>query len=211
MKKILYLLIITLILGQHTAPSQAAGSTVPATRVTNSKTQPIKAEHMISFDKSNSITVPKGTFFKVINQRELSTATMDEGETVTFITSEPIYAGNYTIIPSDSIFIGQVEQIKEATEGVNALLKIKIVRVKTPTGDNIELSAYVWSEGNNFLGGTLTPAKYYKKTPHYIEGLRGGVLQYTPTSYRYVGTPTIVKPGTELFLILHQDLLYTPK
>jgi len=161
-------------------------------------------------DIKNAVTIPKGTFFKVINQRQLSSATLDEGDTVTFINSEPTYIGDNVLFPQNSIFVGTVEKINEPVEGVNAVLKIQVTKVITPENREIAMSAYVWSDGNSYLGGTLTPAKYYKTTPHYIAGLKGGVLQYTPTSYRYMGQHVVIKPGTELLLLLNTDLIYQP-
>ena len=160
---------------------------------------------------AEELRVPKGTFFRVINIRELYTPILDEGDTVGFLLSQPHYIRDYMIFPQNSIMLGYISKINEPVEGINASMAININKVVTPSGEEFPLKGTIISGGNRFLGGDLAPVKLYNSTPHYIKGLGGGVLQLTPTNYRYYGENLKVKAGTELFVELSDDFVFTPK
>lgn len=159
---------------------------------------------------ADDICIPKGTFFRVINIRELYSPIMDEGDTVSFLMSEPLYIRNHKLFPANSIMFGYVAKINEPVEGINASMKIKITKIYTPDEKEYDIKGTVISGGNDYIGGDLTPVRLYKKTPHFIKGLGGGVLQLTPTNFRYYGENLTVKAGAELFVALDEDFIFTP-
>ncbi len=163
-------------------------------------------------EENKILTIPKGTFLKAVNQRELFSANLDEGDIATFINPYAVYLGDYEIIPKNAVFFGYIEKINEPVEGINAIIKVKITKFFDPyTQRETPISAYIYNKGNPFFGGEITEPKYYKKTPHYVQGYKGGYLQYTPTDYRFFGEHIKMKPGLEVLLILNKDFYYNVK
>lgn len=162
------------------------------------------------YPEFKTLKVSEGTLLKVVNQREISSALLDAGDTVTFINPQPLYLEDYVLIPKSAIFYGYIEEILEPVEGVNASIKIKLQKVIFPDLNEYPLSAKILYKGKNYVGGELAPVRLYKTTPHFIEKIGGGYLQYTPTSYRYLGSHTIIKPGEELFFVLDKEFSCYP-
>ena len=156
--------------------------------------------------KEKPIVIAKGTFLKAFLQNEISTSLLDIGDNIYFINALDMYVDDCNAIPSGSKLIGVVEDLREPVQGTNAAIKIKIVKIITPNKRELPVNAYLYSENDNYLGGERTPALYYNRMPHYIQGLGGGVLQYAPTDIRYPGTQLYIKAGTEQNIILMDDL-----
>lgn len=150
--------------------------------------------------------IDKDTFLKVICPVEISSSLADIGDEVTFINESDMYVDDINAVPRGTKIIGIVEDLKEPVQGTNAAMKFKITKMITPDNRAIPLNAYIYSENNNYIGGEQTSPMYYRKTPTYVEGWYSGVLQYTPSNIRNPGQPTIIKAGTELFVILIDDL-----
>ena len=150
----------------------------------------------------------RGTLFKVINIREISSALVDEGDTVSVLATEPTYIGNSTLFPANTIFEGYVQKINEPIEGVNAAMKIKMTRVVTPENKSYQINAYLTTGQGLSMGGNSTPVKYYVPIPHYIEDIGGAVMSYMPTNMHYMGQNLLIKAGAELFVVLDSDFIF---
>lgn len=158
-----------------------------------------------------SIQLAKGAFLKAISQREISTSTVKAGDVEYFINPCDVFVGESNIIPKDSVYLGQVEQVLEAVEGVNASMKIKIYKVITPERKEYAIDANVFWKGSTTIGGDLSEVAYYTKMPHYPGDWRRGALQLVPTSIRAPGKPTVILAGDEVTFIINNDLsLYKP-
>ena len=150
----------------------------------------------------------QGTLFKVMNIREISSALVDEGDTVSVLATEPTYIGNSTLFPANTIFEGYVQKINEPIEGVNAAMKIKMTKVITPENKTYQINGYLTTGQGISMGGNSTPVKYYVPIPHYIEDIGGAVASYMPTNMHYMGQNLLIKAGAELFVVLDSDFVF---
>ena len=73
-----------------------------------------------------SINIAKGSFLKAISQRTISTSTVKVGDIEYFINPADVFIGTSNVIPKNSVYLGEVQEVLEAVEGVNAAMKIKI-------------------------------------------------------------------------------------
>lgn len=154
------------------------------------------------------ILLQKGAFIKIMNMRTISTAIADEGDEISFIVPTDIWCADALIFPKQTIFYGFVEKIYEPVQGTNAAIKLKVNKAVLPDGREYELNGFVTKNGDEKMGGELTPPMEYTKIPHYIEfrtDLSKGVLQYVPGNKRFFGNHLIIKPGVELVLVLNED------
>lgn len=157
------------------------------------------------------INIAKGSFLKAINQRDISTSSVKVGDVEYFINPADVYIGTSNVIPKNSVYLGQVEEVLEAVEGINAAMKIKVYKVITPSKDEFVLDAYVYWKGSTTIGGDLAPVAYYTKMPHYPGDWKRGALQLVPTTIREHGKPTVLRAGDEITFIINNDLsLYKP-
>ena len=170
-----------------------------------------KAESDTNLRNYKPINIAKGSFLKAINQQDISTSTVKAGDVQYFINPADVYIGTSNVIPKDSVYLGEVEEVLEAVEGINAAMKIRIYKVITPSRDEYILDAYVYSKGSTTIGGDLAPVAYYAKMPHYPGDWKKGALQLVPTSIREKGRPTVLRAGDEITFIINNDLsLYKP-
>ncbi len=157
------------------------------------------------------ISIAKGSFLKAISQRTISTSTVKVGDIEYFINPEDVFIGTSVVIPKNSVYLGEVQEVLEAVEGVNAAMKIKIYKVITPAKDEFALDAYVYWKGTTTVGGDLSEVAYYTRMPHYPGDWKKGALQFVPTSIRQMGHPTVIRAGDEVTFIINTDLsLYKP-
>jgi len=157
------------------------------------------------------VKIAKDSFLKAINQRDISSSTVKVGDVEYFINPADVYIGTSSVIPKNSIYLGVVEEVREAVEGINAAMKIKIYKVITPSKKEYELDAYVYKNGRTTIGGDLTPVAYYTRMPHYSGNWKYGALQYAPTTIREMGKPTVIRAGEEVTFIMNSDvLLFNP-
>lgn len=147
-----------------------------------------------------------GTFAKVMNQAEFSTLTADIGDEVTFINTQDMFVYETNAIPENTVFYGEIEDVREPVEGKDGALKIYIYKMITPDKKVYKLNAYIQGDGDNYIGGRNTAPAYYHKTPHYVKGLRP-MLQAVPLNVFEMGKHTIVMPGAELFVIFNEDVI----
>lgn len=157
------------------------------------------------------IKIAKGSFLKAISQRDISTSTSKVGDIEYFINPENVYIGTSNIIPKNSIYLGEVQEVRDAVEGVNAAMIIKIYKVITPDKNEFMLDANVYWKGSTTIGGDLSEVAYYDKMPHYPGDWKKGALQLVPTTIRQMGHPTTIRAGEEVTFIINDDLsLYKP-
>ena len=147
-----------------------------------------------------------GSFAKVMNQAEFSTLTADIGDEVTFINTQDMYVYETKAIPENTVFYGEIEDVREPIEGKDGALKIFIYKMITPDKKVYKLNAYIQGDVDNYIGGKNTAPAYYHKTPHYVKGLRP-MLQAVPLNVFEMGKHTIVMPGAELFVIFNSDVI----
>lgn len=160
----------------------------------------------INMRNYQSISLAKGSYLKAVSLREISSATAKAGESVYFINPENVYIGESNVIPKNSVFVGVIESITEAVEGINAAMKIKIVEVKTTKDSAIKMDAYVYWKGTTTIGGDLTQPEFYKRMPHYTTSMPKGVLQLVPTSIRFMGQPVAIRTGEEVTFVMNKDI-----
>ncbi len=153
-----------------------------------------------------AISLAKGSFLKAVSVREICTATSKAGDYVYFLNPADVYIGETNIIPKNSIYIGLIEDVTEAVEGVNASMKIRILQLRTPSGTDYNLDAYVYWRGKTMVGGDLAEAEYYTRMPHYTSGMPKGYLQYVPTSIRKFGTQRTIFAGEEVTFIMNKNV-----
>ncbi len=157
------------------------------------------------------ISIAKGSFLKAISQRDISTSTVKVGDVQYFINPADVFIGESNVIPKNSVYLGEVQEVLEAVEGINAAMKIKIYKVITPDRNEFLLDANVYWKGSTTIGGDLASVAYYTKMPHYPGDWKRGALQLVPTTIRQMGQPTVIRAGDEVTFIINSDLsLYKP-
>lgn len=170
----------------------------------------------IAFAETNmrnykQINIAKGSFLKAVSQRDISTSTVKVGDVEYFINPADVFIGTSNVIPKNSVYLGEVEEVLEAVEGINAAMKIKIYKVITPDKNEFILDANVYRNGSTKIGGDLAAVSYYTKMPHYPGDWKRGALQLVPTTIREMGRPTVIRAGDEVTFIINNDLsLYKP-
>lgn len=152
------------------------------------------------------VTVKAGTFLKVVNLAEINSSVADIGDRFEFLNKSDMFVGEYNVFPVNTKFYGVAEDVREPVQGTNGAIKIRITKIVTPEHYEYFPNAYIYSASDNYLGGGKTPPLYYKKVPHYSQGLSHGVLQFAPINIFEYGKPHKIKPGEELFVILTDDL-----
>ncbi len=153
-----------------------------------------------------AISLVKGSFLKAVSLREISTSTAKVGNLEYFINPEDVYIGETNVIPKNSLYIGRVESVTEAVEGINAAMKIKIIKLKTTKDVVYDMDAYILWKGTTTIGGDLAESEFYMKMPHYTTSMPKGVLQLVPTSIRYYGEPRAIKAGEEVTFIMNKNI-----
>lgn len=153
-----------------------------------------------------AISLVKGSFIKAISLREVSTSTVHVDDLIYFINPADIYIGETNVIPQNSIYTGKVESVLDAVEGVNAAMKIKIIKLATTKGVKYDMDAYVFWKGTTTVGGDLSEVEYYTKMPHYTTSMPKGYLQLVPTTLRTMGKPRVIRAGEEVTFIMNKDV-----
>ena len=152
------------------------------------------------------LKIREGTFAKVMTRDEFSTLTADIGDEVTFINTQDMYVYETNAIPENTVFYGEIEDVKEPVEGKDGALKISIYKMITPDKKVYRLLGHIYSENDNYIGGKNTQSIYYHKVPHYNQRLKP-MLKVAPLNVYEMGKHTVVKPGAELFVIFEKDII----
>ncbi|MBQ7450507.1 hypothetical protein IJS77_03745 [bacterium] len=164
----------------------------------------------IDLRPAKTVYLPKGTFIKVTNIKEMSSQFLDEGDEVAMMSTFDVYIGETNVIPQKSIFFGTVEKIREPVQGTNAAIIIKMDKFTTPNGMTYDINGYISPNGTDlFIGGERTAPLYYTKMPHYthwkMNRWKIGASQYCETNTRMYGVHTTIRPGAELLLVLQEN------
>ena len=176
---------------------------------------PVKADDYLidnlNLRPQKTLYLPKGTFIKVTNVKEIVSQFTDAGDEVVLTSTFDVYLGETNLIPQKTVFYGTVEKVREPVQGTNATISIKVNKMITPDGVEYSVSGYISANGSqNFLGGEMTAPLYYVRMPHYshwkMNRWKVGAAQYCPTNTRMFGNHVIIKPGAELMLVLDENL-----
>lgn len=174
-------------------------------------TLPNKAVSETTLRNYRPVKIAKGSFLKAINQRDISTSTIKVGDIQYFINPTDVFVGTSNIIPKNSVYLGEIQEVREAVEGINAAMVIKIYKVITPDKKEYLIDANVYKNGSKTIGGDLAAVAYYTRMPHYPGTWKYGALQYAPTMIREMGHPTVIRTGEEVTFIINEDLsLFDP-
>lgn len=147
-----------------------------------------------------------GTFVKVISREEINTLTADAEDVVSFINLQSMYVYETNAIPENTIFYGEVEDVREPVEGRDAAIKISLNKMITPDKKVYKIKAHLYSENDNYIGGNKTASMYYHKIYNHSKGFRP-MLQVVPLNVYEVGQHTVIKPGTEFFIVIEEDII----
>ena len=165
----------------------------------------------INLRPQKSLYLPKGTFIKVTNIKEILSQFTDTGDEVAMTSTFDVYLGETNLIPQKTVFYGTVEKVREPVQGTNAAITIKMNKMVTPDGITYPVSGYISANGTqNYLGGERTAPLYYVRMPHYthwkMNRWKVGAAQYCETNTRMFGNHITIMPGAELMLILDENL-----
>ena len=127
---------------------------------------PAKAEQFTPL-QGKVIYVPSGTSFPATATMELSSESLELGQSVCIALSQDFYYNNTLVAPIGSSVNGTVIQVKKAGRaGINGQLMVKFTNIITPYGQMIPISGKIQTEDGSGLikGGTkLESATEYAK------------------------------------------------
>ena len=164
----------------------------------------------IALGEQDTVIIPKGTALRVYPNEVLSTMLNQEGDRVVFINQADMWIEEVNAIPLNTRLEGYVSTVKKPVKGVNGAIGFSVDSMTFPNGRKVPISATVQSNGQNLIGGGLTPPTSYNYTIHtqrpigWFGGLKG-VLQYVPTGDYEFGKDTTVGPKDPLFIIFLED------
>ena len=147
-----------------------------------------------------------GTFIKVISREEINTLIADKEDIVTFTNLQNMYIYETNAIPENTIFYGEVEDVKEPVEGRDGTIKILINKMITPDKKVYKIKGHIYGDNDNYLGGKQTQSAYYHKVYNHSKGFRP-IIQVTPLNIYDKGKHTIVRAGNEFFIIIEEDII----
>lgn len=151
------------------------------------------------------IKIRQGTFIKVIAREEINTLTIDKNDIFSFVNLEDMYIYETNVIPQNTIFYGRIEEVREPVEGMDGAVKIYIYKMISPEKKSYNVKAHIYSDNDNFIGGRRTASAYYHKSYSHSKGFKP-MLQVVPLNIFEMGRHSVIRPGTELFLLLEEDI-----
>lgn len=149
--------------------------------------------------------IPAGYHIPIMSLQEFSSAYNEEGDELSFVTTNDIYLFDKNVIPHGTKLKGFIEKKNEPIRGTNASLKVFINKMYLSDGFEIPIKSYIYSANNNILGGELTEPQEYIKMPHYQRWTMFrayGVLQWVPGAQRKMGEHLTISSGADLVLVL---------
>jgi len=153
----------------------------------------------------DEIQVPAGYHIPIMSLQEFSTAYTEEGEPLSFVTTNDIYLFDKNVIPNGSKLTGYIEKKNEPVRGTNAAMKVFINKMYLTDGYEVPIKAYIYNANGNKIGGELTPPEKYRTVPHYQRWTMFrayGVLQCVPGAQRRMGEHVTVSSGANLKMVL---------
>lgn len=156
----------------------------------------------------DSTVISKGVMIQSYPVKTITTAALNEGDFVYFINPSDLWVYETKVLPKNTYFRGYVEMLKMPVKGVNAAIIIRITEAILPNGKITRMAASVTQNGNEQLGGTLTPPASYNKMVHPREGQywkRAGVLQYVPSGEYEMGMHLTLPTNEKVYIRLDED------
>ncbi len=150
--------------------------------------------------------IKEGTFLRVINLAEISSLMADKEDETVFINTSDMYIYETNRIPKNTKIYGEIEEVLEPIKGKNGAIKISVNKMITPDKKVYKFKGHIQGPNNGYFGGEKTAVTYYHKVPHYIRGLKP-MLQVAPTDILDMGQHTIIKAGTELILVIEEEIV----
>lgn len=154
----------------------------------------------------NFVQLNKGALILVYPKKVLSTAALQEGDPVYFISPADIWVNETNIVPQNSVFIGYVSMLKMPVKGVNAAFSVKITQIITPDGMTKNFEGTLSNGSSDIFGGELTaPASYNKMAHPYLSRWRwSGSTQWVPSGDYEFGVHRSITPSTKVFIVLDE-------
>lgn len=159
-----------------------------------------------AFSESGVLKINSGSFIKVMSLEETDTLKADISDKIKFINVNDVYVLEDNAIPKNTIFYGVIEDVREPVRGTDGALKILIDRMITPEGKEYDIKAHIYNPNDNYTGGKTAPKAYYRKVYTHSFRLRP-MLQAVPLTVLENGRHTVIRPGTEFFIIIEDDII----
>lgn len=158
---------------------------------------------------SDFAELQKGSIILVYPKKIITTATVQEGDEVYFISPADIWVNEIKIIPKNAIFVGYIDMLKMPIKGINAAFSVKINKLILPNGEVKDFIATLSNGKTNIIGGELTPPVSYNKTihPYKTRWKWSGSTQWVPSGDYEFGRHTSVSPRNQLFVVLDEKYL----
>jgi hypothetical protein len=161
----------------------------------------------------DGLEVAVGTFIPVINLQEISTQYCPVGHRVKFAATNDLFLYETKVIPKDTVFQGFIEKRNMPVVGTNGSMKIRIDKMVLPDGFEIPVSAYVYTNTGNLIGGGLSAPVKLIAMPHYQSKFalqnRKVTLRMTPSMERKMGEHTVITAGAEGLIVIVEPLPIT--
>lgn len=156
----------------------------------------------------DSTVISKGVMIQAYPVKTITTAALNEGDIVYFITPSDLWGYEVNILPKNTRLRGYVEMLKMPIKGINAAMVIRITEAIQPNGIIRKMNATVTHNGSTQIGGTLTPPASYNKTVHPRRGMywkSAGVLQYVPSGDYEMGIHVTLPTNEAVLIMLDED------
>ncbi len=185
------------------------------------------------------IYVPSGTTFPATATMELSSESLELGQSVCIALSQDFYYNNTLIAPIGSSVNGTVIQVKKAGRaGVNGQLMVKFTNIITPYGQMIPISGKVQTDdGTGLIKGASTAQSATEYAKDIAIGSAAGAVAGVimgPLSGGKVGKgaaygtavgagvgvaksiwdkgePATISAGSVVNIVLDQQITFTPQ
>ena len=155
------------------------------------------------------VELPKGSQILVHCKKMLTTATLQEGDEVYFVSPADVWVKETKIIPKNAIFVGYVDMLKMPIKAVNAAFSVKITKLVLPNGEIRNISGKIHTGRSFAIGGELTPPVSYNKMshPYLLRWKWSGTTQWVPSGDYEFGRHSSVSPKENLFVVLSEPYL----
>jgi hypothetical protein len=127
--------------------------------------------------KGTVTTLPVGTSFEIITNKEISSQKAQVGEIFSATLNQPVSMGGDVVIPAGSEVFGQVTYSEDAGRlGKNANMEIRFNAVKPPYGKKIPMMGKIVTKDNSGMlrGGSLK-SQLVKNTTSVAVTTTGGL------------------------------------
>ena len=158
----------------------------------------------------DQVTLPAGTFVGVESAQEISTQYCPNGYKALFITTNDYYVNDVNIIPTNTTFIGYVDELHDPVVGTNGSFKVKITKMILPDGYEMDVKGYIYTSNNNMIGGQMSEPAEWRKMPHYQKNIgMNTTLQVRPGRTRKMGSHALILSGEDMLVIFTEPLNIT--